>query len=164
MNLPSDSESYLAAMQCALRLLANRDHTFFELRAKMQRRGFADELIQSVMAQCHRLNYLDDAAFAVRYLEQCKAKNLGPKRIRQAMQQKGFLTELIDSVLHSGYPTDAELAVADTALSKRIKQLQREANPIKRARKAYNYLHTRGFSAPAIAVIVRKRFPIISDL
>jgi regulatory protein len=164
MNLPSANKSCLAAMQCALRLLTNRDHTLFELRAKMQRRGFADELIQSVMAQCQRLNYLDDAAFAIRYLEQCKAKNHGPRRIRQAMQQKGFSSELIDSVLHSGYPTDSELALADIALSKRIKQFQREANPLKRARKAHSYLYARGFSASTIAAIVMKRFPLKSDL
>jgi regulatory protein len=145
-------------MQCALRLLSMRDHTRFELHAKMRRRGFPDDIIQSVIDECQRFNYLDDGATAVRYLEQLKVKCYGPLRIRQAMQKRGFSAELIDSVLMNGYSRAAEWEFAEKALSKKIGQLQRESDPRKRTQKACSYLYGRGFSAATAAGVTKKRF------
>jgi regulatory protein len=159
MNPHLGNDTYLPAWQCALRLLSVRDHTRFELQAKLHRRAFSNAIIQGVIDECQRCHYLDDGATAIRYLQQLKAKSYGPRRIRQAMQKRGFSAELIDSVLTDGYSAAAEWELADKAVSKKMWQFQRESDLRKRVQKVHRYLYSRGFSASIAAGVTKKRFP-----
>jgi regulatory protein len=48
----------------AIGLLARRAHSVFELRRKLNRRGFAPAAIEAAMASLVELGYLDDRSFA----------------------------------------------------------------------------------------------------
>jgi SOS response regulatory protein OraA/RecX len=56
------------AMNAAVRILTHRDHSKYELKQKLQKRGFASEVIDTVILACLRLNYIDDERTARVYI------------------------------------------------------------------------------------------------
>jgi regulatory protein len=68
------NESYQQTMNTAVRILAYRDHSKYELKRKLQQRNFASRTINSVMAECERFGYIDDKRTARVYISQLKRK------------------------------------------------------------------------------------------
>lgn len=83
----------------ALNLLARREHTERELRAKLLAKGFAVEIIAQVIQQLAEKNFLSDNRFAELYVQQRARKGYGPLRIQQELQQRGVATEIVEQVL-----------------------------------------------------------------
>jgi hypothetical protein len=46
------------AMNAAVRILTHRDHSKYELKRKLEQRGFASEVVDAVIQACERLNYI----------------------------------------------------------------------------------------------------------
>ncbi|MDT8405688.1 MAG: regulatory protein RecX [Methylococcales bacterium] len=78
-----------AARQCALGLLARREHSAKELRHKLSLRGYADAVIQNVVDECMAKAWLDDGRFAEIYARSRLAKGYGPLKIDQELAQRG---------------------------------------------------------------------------
>lgn len=90
----------------ATRLLAVRDHSEHELRAKLMCTDIKDAEItvsavqvEEVIAWCHEQRWLDDRQFAGRYLQSRARKGYGPQRISQELAQKGISRNTVNQVL-----------------------------------------------------------------
>jgi regulatory protein len=80
--------SHQQAMNTAVRILTNRDHSKFELKQKLQQRGFGNTVINTTIAECERLHYIDDLRTAHAYILQLKRKCFGKRYIRMALKKK----------------------------------------------------------------------------
>lgn len=79
------------ALNYVVGLLARREYSEFELRCKMQEKGFSEQEIDDTLAFCQQKNWQNDRRFAENYLTFRAQRGYGFARIKQELQQlKGF--------------------------------------------------------------------------
>jgi regulatory protein len=142
------------ALSSALRLLGRRDHSVAELRQKLIRRNVTEDVIQTVLAECLRLNYLDDARTARALIERFKRKGCGVFRIRHELAQRGLSGETFQDLLDNSLAPVEERALARRVLQKKLKTLGHEPEPRKRMLRLQRFLRGRGFSDAVIADVL----------
>jgi regulatory protein len=84
----SDDPEY-QARAAALRLLARREHSRFELARKLRQRKLPASVIDNVLDAYENEGWLSDERFADVYGRQRRENGYGPVRIRSELQQRG---------------------------------------------------------------------------
>ena len=153
---PAADESYQQAMNTAVRILTQRDHSTYELTQKLKQRGFGRQVIDSVVMQCKHFGYIDDQRTARVYILQLKRRCFGRRYIRLALKKKRLKGSAIDKILADHYPAADEYEHAGRLLQKKARTVAREADPQKRSDKIYRFLYSRGFSPAVIRDLVKQ--------
>ena len=148
--------SYRKAFNTALRLLTRRDHSKYELAQKLKQRAFADDVIEKVLLECERLDYLNDERTAKVFTDQLLRKGYGAKRIRAELKRKGLTGRRIAGSLSAMLSEAGEQENAERVLMKNIKRFDREDDRQKRMAKIFRFLYSRGFSTEAISGVMKK--------
>ncbi len=144
------------AMNTAVRMLSRRDHSRFEVRQKLKQRGFGSEAIRAAIADCERLNYIDDERTARVYIGQLVRRGFGFRRIAIELKKKGLQGKRIEDILEQQQVEIDEREIARRVLQKKIKSVEREADRKKRRDKLYRFLDYRGFSRSIISELLRE--------
>jgi regulatory protein len=143
------------AMNAAVRILTHRDHSRYELKQKLQQRGFGGKVIDTVIAECERLNYINDPRTAHVYILQLKRKCFGKRYIRMALKKKRLGGTAIEKILPENYSEADERENAGKLLEKKKERFEREPDPRKKSDKIYRFLYSRGFSKDVITDLIR---------
>ena len=143
------------AMNTAVRILTHRDHSRYELKQKLQQRGFGTRVIDTVIAECERLNYINDPRTAHLYILQLKHKRYGKRYIRMALKKKRLNSEAIENTLLQNYSEADERDNGSKLLEKKRKTFERQTDPQKKSDKIYRFLYSRGFSKEIIIDLLR---------
>ena len=143
------------AMNTAVRILTLRDHFKYELKQKLQQRGFKSNVIDMVLAECERLNYIDDNRTAAVFISQLKRKCFGKRYIRQALKKNRLNAAVIDKMVLENYTEAEEHENAAKLLEKKIKTFYRKEDSKKRRDKIYRFLYSRGFNKDVITDLLR---------
>lgn len=151
-SLPRQAHS--RALDSAFRILARRDHTQKELKAKLRQKGFDRPAIEGALARCLELGYLDDAKTATIIAGHLAESGYGPLRVRQTLGQKGLDDAAIEKALVRCGDEETQVISARRMLEKKASHLSREADLWKRRQKAYRYLAGRGFSSTVINMAI----------
>jgi regulatory protein len=137
---PNHSYAYAVA------LLARRDYSTRELRAKLKERGYLEHAIEPVLIDLEENRKLDDARYGATVVASRSRRALGPVRIRSELKRKGVAAETIDQALAGG---EGEQAPDFTQLARqaRVRKFGPElpTDWKERARQA-RFLQYRGFS------------------
>lgn len=92
--------AYYVLLDKALSLLSHREHFEFELRRKLWQRERDESQIERVLAECRRLNYVDDSRAANTLAAQLVQRGgMGRPRIKAELSRRGCPRELLDEVL-----------------------------------------------------------------
>jgi regulatory protein len=153
--MPMGTSHNQKAMNAAVRILANRDHSKYELKLKLQHRGFRRQDIDAVILKCERFGYIDDRRTARVYIIQLKRKCFGRRYIRQALKKKRLMGAAIEKILSEDYPAEDEHQYARKLLDKKMKPFEHETDAHKRKDKMYRFLNSRGFSPAVIVELVK---------
>ena len=132
--------------ECALALLEFRDRTERELRQKLKEREYSLQEIDEAVLFLKEYRYLDDEAYAGRYIRSCAARK-SRRQIRADLERKGVSREVIDLQLQE------EEVDEDSQIRKLLQKKGYE--PGKRLepaeyRRIMGALGRRGFSGEAI--------------
>lgn len=140
------------AFDCALRLLARREHGAVELCDKLQRKGFSLAEAREALESCQRLDLQSDVRFAESFIRWRIAQGYGPLKIGQELRARGVDADLISDSLaaESGNWLTYALAVwhkksrglVDLSFAE-IQKLQR-------------FLLYRGFSMDVISLVLKE--------
>jgi len=152
----SDKMIYQKALNTAIRLLTRRDHSGYELTQKLKQRDFAVDIVDKTIAECRRLNYLNDDRTARGFVRELKRKGYGKKRIQLELKRKGLTGKTVARILAEKVSESDERVGAERILQKNKKKFERETDPLKRRDKVYRFLHARGFSGEVITGIINK--------
>ena len=151
-----------ACREKALKLLEGRPHSVDELRRKLlNRRIFAPELIETVIADFLQVGLLDDADFAHTACDALKASSpIGRRRAQQKLIRHGLAPELVRQTLDDHWDTsdDPETERALRAAHQKWRSLLRQTSrplPLKRQSLA-RFLAARGFASDTIAALLAK--------
>ena len=78
------------AYQKILKLLNYRDRTSFELRNRLEEKGFSQVAINEALHKAIRLGFVDDARFCQIYIEQSFRAGKGKRRVENELKKKGI--------------------------------------------------------------------------
>ena len=140
------------AYATAVKLLGPRDHSRQELRRKLLKRDFDDDLVESTLDELESMNYLDDEAYACRFAEQRAGQGQGPLSIRAKLAERGVESRVISSAIDTVQLTWSE--VASEALQRKFTPEQLADADTKVRGRIARFLASRGFStADALAAL-----------
>ncbi len=140
------------ALERAMRLLSYRPRSEGELRTRLRRQGFEEEVISYVVEKLRELRLLDDLAFARSWRESRQVSRPRSKRLLESeLRKKGLAPEIIAEVVAE---VDDESEAYRAAL-KKAHQLTGENYPVFR-RKLAAYLSRRGFDWEVINSITQR--------
>lgn len=105
MSKPRPTLDASQVKDTALRLLARREHSTYELRTKLLTRGGSLETIQTTLDELTADGYLSDKRFTEVAVRARLRTNDGPLKIRSYLSQRGIIHSLIKQHL----PNDEEL-------------------------------------------------------
>ena len=133
------------AFDLAIRYLGNREHSRKEIIAKLERKQFNQEAIETALNRLDELGLLDDRSFAMNYVgSRSRKKPLGRYKLRYELLQKGIAEEVIDEVLNE---YDSSTHCLDAAL-KKLPFIKGDGRY--RRKKLHAFLMNRGFDSQTI--------------
>jgi len=87
------------AFDCAVRLLARREHGAHELAGKLIQKGYSQEDTENAIVECQRHGWQSDSRFVEAVFNTRIRQGYGPLRISQELQNKYICRELITAKL-----------------------------------------------------------------
>ena len=106
------------AKEKALRLLAFRSHSEFELSEKLKRAGAKAEDLPEILAFVKEYGFVNDAEYALRLAKDLQnIKKYGKKRIFSELKARGIAPEYIDAAI-SGLSDEEEAALMPLVMKK----------------------------------------------
>lgn len=138
---------------CALNLLARREHSKLELQRKLVAKGFADTEIAEVVEKLSCQGLQSDARFVESYINMRWRRGFGPIRIKAELCERGIDQELVERFLQDYKSLWVELATAE-----RCKKFGKEipSNLCEQA-KQMRYLYYKGFDSDLIKRVLRSK-------
>jgi SOS response regulatory protein OraA/RecX len=146
-----EPDSAQAAYTRGLRLLGIRARGREELRADLERRGFATAAARSALDRLEAERWLDDLS-AARAVVRARGQKYGRARIARELCARGFSEEIAGSVLGEDAGREAE------ALARVFRRLWRSAAGLplpRRRQRVHAALSRRGFAPEAISAMIR---------
>jgi regulatory protein len=143
------------AMKSAISLLTMREHSTLELTHKLKHRGYSENLIQHVIAECRRSHYLDDSRAARLLFDSMKRRGYGVQRIRSELHKRGLTGYESELESNEGEFSAEESSVALRVALKKWKCLRHETEPSKRRLRLIRFMRYRGFSERAVLDVLQ---------
>ena len=115
------------AYQSALRYIGYKPRTQYEVTKKLESGGYSEETVNFVLDELNQKNYLDDADYAVQWVETRVSSHPRSQRlIRHELKRRGIPETLIEEALEK-MPDDREMArTLATGFLEKNKQLDNE--------------------------------------
>jgi regulatory protein len=142
----SDKSPHRPIELVALRLLARREHSSQELRAKLLRKGHPAEAVDVVLSQLAARRLISDVRFAGSLVRHRSGRGQGPVRIRTELRRQGVAEELIQAEFAG---TDCDWAQLAARVRVRKFGTRVPTDSVERAKQA-RFLQYRGFTADQI--------------
>lgn len=149
----------IKCLNAALRLLGRRDHSTTELRRKLSQRGFAPGHIAFAIAECERMQYLDDAQFCRMYTLQQRRKGYGILHIARMLKTKGLSDSQIDESLSRNCSDRDQIEDCRQVLAKKRRSYS-PANDAGTMRRLYRFLLNRGFTPATVFQVLKEEIPV----
>lgn len=163
MELSSDAireiELGVVKQECfdkAMRFLESRLHSRTELQRKLKRQEWGDAVIDAVLEDLARMNYLDDARFAkTKALSAVEHKKHGKRRAYVELIKSGVNSTVANRALEDVYETRD---VASVARGLPMKQRDRllKLDPLVARRRLFGMLQRRGFEYDEIKPLIEE--------
>lgn len=144
------------AYERALWFLERRDRTEKEVSDKLSGLGFSEEAVNGALSRLRDAGLVNDADYALRYLEALKAKGRGRLRISSEMRRKGLPDGLVRNTLDDGLDAEGEKARALAAARKARAGIPEGGDPRKAAAKVNRKLVSLGFAYSVIGEVMEE--------
>jgi regulatory protein len=151
-----EAETKKEAKDAALKFLSYRMRSERELRDKLKKKEFAQNLIDEVVKDLKRVNLIDDYEFASAFVRDRISNNpRGKILLKQELWKKGIKKEIIEKTLKEYFKDEnEELILAKELLRKRKKRYESlDENVAKR--RLMSFLLRRGFSYDIVKQVLR---------
>lgn len=144
------------AFRTLLRALERRSFARADLGRRLVRKGHPRPAVEAALERAQGLGLLDDAAFALDYVQTRAARGRGPSRLTRDLMAMGVERGHIDRALAAEWPEGSDRSDVPMALAtRRAAQLGDLPRTVKR-RRVLAYLARRGFAGHDISDLVAR--------
>ena len=141
----------------AFRYLATRTHSEKELQTKLRQKGYAEELITTVISELKESKFIDDIEFAFSFARsRILKKPMGARLLRQELWQKGLKPEIIDKALKEAYSAKRQEEIARELVESR-KDLYKDLDENKQKKRLNDFLLRRGFDWEIVKEVIAEK-------
>lgn len=154
-------------LEAALRFLEPRPRSIGEVRRRLTRVGYREDLVEGAIARLIELGMLDDAAFSRTWIEsRDRARPRGERALRRELAVKGVDREVVDGTMAEREATtpDADAGAARALLERNARALARVPDLRARRQRAYALLARHGFDPEGITAAIRSMPNLTSDV
>jgi len=139
------------AREAALNLLSFRARTGSELRQRLRRKEFPDEIVEACVAELVEKRLVDDSAFAETFVrDRVRLRPKGRRRLVQELRSKGVDAETADAAIGEVMERE-EVSELDLAREAVARWAPRPGEDPQRARRRlYGFLARRGFGGDTV--------------
>jgi regulatory protein len=145
-------------LEAALRFLEPRPRSIGEVRRRLTRVGYREDLVEGAIARLVELGMLDDEAFARSWIEsRDRARPRGERALRMELARKDIERAVTDGAIadRESERPEADEAAARLLLARNERSLIRIADPRVRRQRAYALLARNGFEPELAGQLVR---------
>ena len=146
----------------ALKLLSYRERSKWEIKKRMEIKGYQKEIIEDTLNYLKKRNLINDKRFARMWIEDRIRSGYGRRRIYYELSEKGVDKEIVGDLIKKLYPEVNEINIALHLLAKNKRFLKEEKNL--RIRKISAFLERRGFPFNVINEVIEKRAEIVNNV
>jgi len=141
----------------AFQYLAGRAHSEKELQTKLHQKGFAEELITTVISELKEAKFLDDVKFAFSFARsRIVKKPMGARLLRQELWRKGLKPEIIDKALTEAYSAKKQEDIARELVESR-KDRYKDLDENKQKKRLNDFLLRRGFDWEIVKEVIAEK-------
>ncbi len=141
----------------AFRYLAARAHSEKELQNKLLQKGYAEELIETVLSELREAKFIDDVKFAFSFARnRIVKKPMGARLLRQELWQKGLKPEIIDKALTEVYSANRQEEIARKLVESR-KDRYKDLDENKQKKRLNDFLLRRGFDWEIVKEVIAEK-------
>ena len=137
----SKSDIRIRAKKRALYILERMDRTEHELREKLQKSDYPEDVIEEAIAYVKSFHYLDDERYAQNYIRYKKDK-MSRQQIKQKLMAKGLSKDIISIAMEEEYDADESEQIRNLLEKKHFSAETADEGEFRRV---YNFLLRRGF-------------------
>jgi regulatory protein len=134
------------ARETSFNYLSSRARSVHEVVQKLRQKEFAEEIIEQVIADLQRLNFVDDRAFCRRWIEARLERATGARKLAQDLRRKGVAADIIDEVL-AEYAGQLDAPGRAVGLLRKQSWRYRSLDREKARRRMLGFLARRGYDA-----------------
>lgn len=129
-----------------LNLLAKRMYSRSQLMKKCRESEFDPDVCRNILDEFESRNWINDLEFAKAYTsDKTRFSKWGPQKIRYQLKSVGVADAIIQQVITENITQEDQLEMALQSLEKRRFSILRVDNPMKRKKKAVDYLIAKGY-------------------
>jgi regulatory protein len=144
-----------------LTLLARRELSEAQLRARLARRKFDEEAIETAVARLRREGALDDRRTAIACARtEAHVKRHGRLRAVRAVEALGIARSLARTAVAEAFADLDEDTLLVQAIERRLRHETGIPTPAA-VRRLHRYLLTQGFDAARVTAAIRNRFKTV---
>lgn len=136
----------------AMHLLEVMDRTEEQLRTRLKRDSYPDDIIEIAMQYVKSFGYINDENYAKRYVENKKTSK-SKIEIKMALLQKGVPQEGVQNAIEECYEMEDESAAIQRILEK--KRFSKETATDLEKQKMYGYLLRKGFHYEVVRQVIQ---------
>lgn len=154
-----EADALIEAKRLAQKQIARRARSCGEMADYLRKKGFAEILVSTVVADFRRVGLLDDEAFADAFVrDRMRFRPKARGILRRELLAKGIDEAAADRAIarnvDDGFERETALRLA-TAYNSRLLRLEPEA----RRRRVFAYLQRKGFTVPLCIDVLRRLQP-----
>ena len=140
-----DPETFKKAKNQALKYLAYRDRSKWEVTQYLEKKQHSHLVIQQTLEYLENFDYVDDQRFALQWGQfNINKKKLGRNRLYLELLNKGIDRETLENILSTLYENNPEIQLAKECASKKWESLK-GVDADKKKRRLFQHLKRRGF-------------------
>ena len=139
------------AKEKMIRLLSRRMYSEQDIKEKLDRKGYEEDTVSTVVQELKNISLIDDYAFSKAFVhDRLRLNPKGSFQIAYELRKKGVSQVIIDNVFSEEMVVEGDYNRAFEIARKRLETLKSIGDKKTKKRRLYNFLLRRGFSYEVI--------------
>ncbi len=144
------------AKTSAYRYLGNRNHSSFELKLKLSKKGYQKEIINKVIIELKGKGYIDDHKFAESFVRtRVERRKEGIVKINSELRKRGINNEIISEVISNSSNDPIHFDNALELAEKKYQTLKNKSLEYQKLKgRLFNFLKGKGYTPDIIFKVI----------
>ncbi|NOX64285.1 MAG: regulatory protein RecX [Chlorobi bacterium] len=140
----------------AYRYLGNRNHSSFELRVKLTKKGYQKLIIEKVIKDLRAKGYIDDQKFTESFVKnRIEKRKEGIVKINSELKKKGISNEIISDVINNFTDDPIHFQNALQLARKKYQSLKNKDLDFQKLKgRLFNFLKGKGYTTEIILKVL----------
>ncbi len=143
-------------MKFAMKLIGLRRRSVFEVAERLKEKGLEEKIIEEILEELKRYEYLDDKQFAESYInDRMNFNPRGKLLIKKELREKGVPENIIEEKTEELISGEKEIESARKLAEKKLRITGDKGDKNKTNQKIMSYLQSKGYSFEIISQAVK---------